>query len=97
MSNFEFPASDAVGPPPFKGRTSYPDITTEAEPDTPHPVIPWLTRPRRVWLYGVIGAAEPVLIAVGATSKSLAPLAAALLLSIVGTGVALPNTVAPRD
>lgn len=109
MTNQQFPASDAVGPPPYRGIpssevTDEPDALAQAkalhgitEPDTPHPVIPWLTRPRRVWLYGVIGAAEPALIAVGAANGSTAALVGAVALSIVGTGVALPNTVAPRD
>lgn len=86
----DFPASDAVGPPPYSGEAN-------TEPETPHPVIPWLTRPRRVWLYGVIGALEPALIAVGLANGSTAALVGAVLLSIVGTGVALPNTVSPRD
>lgn len=69
----------------------------ELEPDTPHPVIPWLTRARRVWLYGVIGALTPLLTVIGATTEATAPLWAAVALSIVGTGVALPNTLRPTD
>lgn len=68
-----------------------PDPATE--PDDPHPVIPWLTRPRRIWLYGVIGTLTPLLTVHGITSETTGSLWAAVALSIVGTGVVVPNTL----
>lgn len=65
----------------------------ETEPDIPHPVIPWLTKPRRLWLYGVIGAVQPVLIALAVASGSTIATIGAVATSIVSTGVVVPNTV----
>lgn len=75
----EFPLPPEPTPPP-------------AEPDE-HPVFPWLTRQRRVWLYSVFGAAEPLLIIGGVANETTAPLWLAFALSVIGTGVVIPNTL----
>ena len=75
----EFPLPPEPTPPP-------------AEPDE-HPVFPWLTRQRRVWLYSIFGAAEPLLIALGVGNSTTAPLIVALVISVIGTGVVIPNTL----
>jgi len=63
-----------------------------AEPDE-HPVFPWLTRPRRVWLYGIVGTVEPLLIAQGITQDNTGSLWAAVILSVLSTGIVIPNTL----
>ena len=51
----------------------------------PHPVIPWLTAPRRRWLYGILTAANPLLIVSGIASESTAPLWVALAVAAAHT------------
>lgn len=57
-----------------------------------HPIVPWLTAPRRRWLYGVITAAQPLLAVIGITTESTAPLWVAVALAVVGTGTATAHT-----
>lgn len=67
-----------------------PDPSTE--PDAEHPVIPWLTRPRRLWLYSVVGTLVPLLTVVAAAQSSLWAALGAVALSLIGTGITIPNT-----
>lgn len=60
--------------------------------DDPHPVIPWLTKPRRQWLYGVTLAAQPLAVALSVATDNVIALGVAVVLAMVSTGVALPNT-----
>lgn len=64
----------------------------ELEETTDHPIVPWLTAPRRRWLYSVLTAVQPLLIAYGVASDSDAPLIVGLALAIVGTGTAAAHT-----
>ncbi len=60
--------------------------------DDPHPVFPWLTAPRRKWLYGVLTAANPLLVVWGVVGDTSAPLIAGLVAAVLGTGIATAHT-----
>lgn len=66
-------------------------------PTTPeaHPVVPWLTPPRRAWLYRVTGAAVPLLAFYGYLAEQAVPLWLAFAGSVIGTGTAALHT--PTD
>lgn len=57
-----------------------------------HPVIPWLTAPRRRWLYGVVTAAQPLAVALSLATENVAPLVAGVILAFIGTGTAGAHT-----
>lgn len=61
----------------------------------PHPFFPWLTAPRRAWLYQVVLAALPLLTLYGIVADQAAPLFGALTLALVGSGTAALHT--PKD
>lgn len=64
-------------------------------PDDPHPVIPWLTAPRRKWLYGIVLAAQPLGAILGDNIDEAWPIVTALVLAVIGTGTALANVSDP--
>lgn len=57
-----------------------------------HPIWPWLTAPRRRWLYGVVTAAQPLLVAIAGASSSVIPLVVATILAVIATGTATVHT-----
>lgn len=69
-----------------------PTPTPVTEVQITHPVVPWLTAPRRRWLYGVITAAQPLLVALAGASDSAIPLLVAVVLAAIGTGTATAHT-----
>lgn len=56
-----------------------------------HPVIPWLTAPRRRWLYRVCLAAVPVAVILGIADQTTAMAWIGLVAAILSGSVALPN------
>jgi hypothetical protein len=69
-----------------------PNPIPETEVQITHPVLPWLTAPRRRWLYGVVTAAQPLLVAIAGASGSVVPLVIATVLAAIGTGTATAHT-----
>lgn len=61
----------------------------------PHPLFPWLTAPRRAWLYQVTAAVLPLLVAAGVLTAAVAPLIAAAVLAFLSAGTAALHT--PKD
>lgn len=68
-------------------------------PDTPidddgrdHPIIPWLTQPRRAWLYRLSPVVAALAVAYGLVADEKAPLWVAAFIAIVSPGVAAVNT-----
>ena len=51
-----------------------------------------MSEPTRAWLYRILVAAVPLLIAYGALDESVAPLWVALAGSVLGLGLATANT-----
>ena len=66
--------------------------TPLTEVQVTHPVIPWLTAPRRRWLYGVVTAAQPLLVAIDGASSSVVPLVVDVVLAAIATGTATAHT-----
>ena len=58
----------------------------------PHPVVPWLTAPRRAWLYRVIAAAAPLSVVYGVVSETAAPLWLGFGAALLSTGTAALHT-----
>ena len=54
--------------------------------------VSWLTPQARGWLYGILTALIPLLIAYGVLDQQTAPLWLALAASILGTSTALAHT-----
>lgn len=52
----------------------------------------WLTAPRRRWLYGIICAIVPVLVAAGFLTEHDAAAWAGVAAAVLGQGLALANT-----
>jgi len=63
-------------------------------PDTPdaHPVVPWLTPPRRAWLYRLVLAALAILVAYGVVADQEAAVWAAVVAAFLGSGTAALHT-----
>lgn len=63
-------------------------------PTTPdaHPVVPWLTPPRRAWLYRLTSAAVPLLAFYGLVAELAVPLWLAFAGAMIGTGTAALHT-----
>ena len=59
--------------------------------EAPQP-ISWLTPRLRAWLYGILTALFPLIIAFGVLEASTAPLWLALGAAVLGTGTALVHT-----
>lgn len=57
-----------------------------------HPVFPWLTAPRRAWLYRVCVAVSPLATAYGIASESDASLWLGFAAALLGTGTAAAHT-----
>lgn len=53
--------------------------------EDPHPVLAWLTAPRRAWVQRVVVTAAPLLTAYGIASEQDAVLWVALVLALVGS------------
>lgn len=60
--------------------------------DDRHPVVPWLTAPRRAWLYRVMGAAAPLSVLYGVVSETAAPLWLGFGGALLSTGTAALHT-----
>lgn len=58
----------------------------------PHPMFPWLTAPRRTWLYQFAAALLPLLVAVGVVTATLAPLIVAVIVAFLSAGTAALHT-----
>ena len=66
--------------------------------DTTHPVAPWLTPPRRAWLYRCALATAGILVAAGRLTSTDVALwldLVAALLGLGGTGLAALHTPTP--
>lgn len=66
-------------------------MTAPQDDGSEHPVIPWLNPARRRWLYGVAIAAQPLAIAAGVVTDSVAPLVVSFVLALIAPGVAIKN------
>ncbi len=60
-----------------------------------HPFFPWLTAPRRAYLYRVSLALLPILVAVGVVTEAGAAIVAALVVALLDLSVAALHT--PRE
>ncbi len=65
-------------------------------PDTPHPIVPWLTAVRRAWLYRTVAALVPLLVTYGALSGQQAAAWVALAAALIGSGTAALHTPTGR-
>lgn len=66
-----------------------------AEPDLgegDHPVIPWLTQPRRRWIYGVVASLGAIAVVAGVASASMVVVTIAAVAAVLSTGLARVNT-----
>ncbi len=61
----------------------------------PHPLLPWLTAPRRAWLYRVTAAAAPLATVYGLVSEQAAGLWVGFGAALLSTGTAALHT--PRE
>lgn len=66
-------------------------MTPQHSTGTPS-VLAWLTPRVRAWLYGIVTALVPLLIAYGVVDGETAPLWLALAASVLGTTTALLHT-----
>lgn len=57
-----------------------------------HPLTPWLTPARRAWLYRVLTAAAPLLVAKGLASESDLQVYLGIAAAVLGTGTAALHT-----
>lgn len=60
--------------------------------DAPHPVFPWLTAPRRAWLYRVVVAVAPLAVLYGVLDDQAAALWLGVAATVLGTGTAALHT-----
>lgn len=68
-----------------------PEIPND-NPDAEHPVVPWLTYPRRAWLYRVLGGLALVGVVLGLATAEVVFAFLALAFTLVSTGTAVLNT-----
>lgn len=57
-----------------------------------HPVIPWLTQPRRRWIYGVVASLGAIAVVAGLATASTVMVTVAAVAAVLSTGLARANT-----